>query len=276
MPDDSASDAAGAPKPGSSGDITMKKTAYYGLVITAIVGIAVGAFFAGYMAASNASAPDYVTRSQLQDILSKAQPAAAPAAPLTEPSAAPKLIVSTDDDPLIGDPDAPVTIVEFSDFECPFCQRFYLQTLPLIMEHYVEPGLVNIVYRDFPIDRIHPNARITHIASECADEQGMFWQYHDILFEKQSEWNKLGAGDIVDRVIEYAGALSLDTSAFASCLNDPAINAEIDADLEHGRQYGTTGTPAFFIGNDESGYDLVSGAKPFEAFVDAIDGKLLG
>ncbi len=251
----------------------MKRTAYYGLVITAVVGIAIGAFFAGYFVASSADASEYVTKSQLRDILSKAQPAAAivPSAPTI-----PKLIVSIDDDPMIGDPDAPVTIVEFSDFECPFCMRFYHQTFPSIMEHYVETGLANFVYRDFPLDNIHPNARITHIASECADEQNMFWPYHDLLFERQLEWNKLGAGDIVTRVVEYASILSLDIDAFTSCLNDPAINAEIDADIAHGVQYGVSGTPAFFIGNDDTGYVLVTGAKPFEAFVDVIDRNLLG
>jgi len=270
MSDDSGFDGAeeipGPARP--SGDVIMRKQAYYGLVATAIVGIAVGAFFAGYFVASTANGPEYVTRSQLQDLLSGAQPAAAgPAAPQ-------KLVVSLDDDPMLGSPDAPVTIVEFSDFECPFCARFHQQTLPLIMERYVETGAVNIVYRDFPIDSIHPNARIAHISSECADEQGMFWPYHDVLFERQSEWNGLGPGDVAGRLAAYAEMLSLDAGAFASCLGDPRISAEIDADKSEGGRYGASGTPAFFIGNAETGYDLVAGAKPFESFAQVIDRKL--
>ncbi len=270
MSDDTHNDGPGeAPRPAMPhSDITMKKSAYYGLVITAIVGIAVGTFFAGYFVAHTANAPEYVTRSQLQDLLSGMQPAAAgPAAPQ-------KLIVSPDDDPMIGSPNAPVTIVEFSDFECPFCARFHQDTLPLIMQNYVETGAVNIVYRDFPIDRIHPNARMAHIASECADEQGMFWPYHDMLFEGQSEWNRLGPEELAGQMVTYAGALSLDVDAFASCLENPVINAEISADKAQGSQYGATGTPAFFIGNDETGYELVSGAKPFESFVHVINQKL--
>jgi len=248
--------------------VAMNNAAYCGLVATAIVGIAVGTFFAGYFVASTVNEPEYVTKSQLQDLLSGAQPAAAgPAAPQ-------KLVVSLDDDPMIGNPNAPVTIVEFSDFECPFCARFHQQTLPLIMENYVETGAVNIVYRDFPIDSIHPNARIAHIASECADEQGRFWPYHDVLFERQSEWSDLGPGDVVGRVITYAEMLSLDAGAFASCLGDPRIDAEIDADKSEGSRYGASGTPAFFIGNDEAGYELVEGAKPFESFARVIDQKL--
>ncbi len=249
-----------------SGEVAMKRSAYHGLVITAIAGIAIGAFFAGYFVAHTANAPEYVTEEQLQDLLSGMRPAAA--------GPAGRLIVSLDDDPMIGDPDAPVTIVEFSDFECPFCARFHRETLPLIMQNYVETGAVNIVYRDFPIDRIHPNARAAHIASECADEQGAFWPYHDVLFEGQSRWSGLGPEELAGQLVSYAGDLSLDIGAFSSCLDNPAINAEISADKAQGGQYGVTGTPAFFIGNDEAGYELVGGAKPFESFVLVINQKL--
>jgi len=267
MSDDSDfDDAEEVSRPARPSDhVVMKQPAYYGWAVTAVVGIAVGAFFAGYFVASTVNEPEYVTRSQLQDLLSRAQPAAPQ-----------KLIVSLDDDPMIGNPNAPVTIVESSDFECPFCARFHQQTLPLIMENYVETGAVNIVYRDFPIDSIHPNARIAHIASECADEQGMFWPYHDILFEMQSEWSGLGSEDVVGQVITYAEMLSLDAGAFTSCLGDPGIGAEIDADKSQGSRYGASGTPAFFIGNAETGYEMVAGAKPFESFAQVIDQKLGG
>ena len=248
-----------------SGIITMKKSAYYGLVVTAIVGIAVGTFFVGYFVASFANTPDYVTRSQLEDLLSDTQPTVA---------IPQKLIISLDDDPMLGNPDAPVTVVEFSDFQCPFCSRFHQETLPLIVKNYVDSGQVNIVYRDFPIDRIHPNAKITHIAAECADEQGMFWQYHDILFERQSQWNKMDSESITNQVVEYAHLLSLDVDSFSECLRNPAIAAEVNADKADGTKYGATGTPAFFIGNEQTGYIHVNGAKPFESFVQVINQKL--
>lgn len=262
------------------GEVAMKRSAYHGLVVTAVVGIAVGAFFAGYLAASSTGQPEYVTQSQLQGLLAaqeqrhqqqRHQQTAPPPAPIPSPSG---LIVDADDDPVIGDPDAPVTIVEFSDFECPFCARFYHETLPLLKQNYIDTGVVKMVYRDFPIDSIHPNARLAHTAAECADEQGMFWPYHDILFERQPEWSGAGAGDAAAAMDAYAEELSLDAGAFGGCLDDPAVGAEIDADRIQGRQYGTTGTPSFYIGNDQSGYAHVGGAKPFESFVQAINAKI--
>jgi len=266
MSDSTGNPAEPATEQAPSDEVSMKKSAYRGLVATAIVGIAVGAFFAGYLAAHTADTADYVTESQLRDLLARVQ--------LASDSAPPKLVVSLDDDPVIGNPDAPVTLVEFSDFECPFCARFHEQTLPLIMENYVAGGAVKVVYRDFPIDRIHPNAMAVHIASECADEQGMFWQYHDMLFERQAERNGLNRDGVVTLAVQYAEALSLDTEEFTACLDDPAVRAEIEADRAQGSLYGVTGTPAFFIGNDQSGYAQVSGAKPFESFADIIGQKL--
>ena len=99
--------------------------------------------------------------------------------------------ISADDDPIIGNPDAEITIIEFSDFQCPFCARFHIQTLPTLMEEYIEKGTVKLVFRDFPIQSIHPNAVPASVAAECANEQGKFKQMHDILFENQNEWNKL-------------------------------------------------------------------------------------
>lgn len=239
---------------------TMTRSAYRGLLITALVGIIASTFFAGYFVAMYTNS-DYITRAQLEEMLVRVD-------------AEPKILISLDDDPMIGDPDAPVTIVEFSDFQCPFCSRFYHQTLPLIMENYVKQGTVNIVFRDFPIDQIHPNARITHIASECADEQNQFWPYHDILFEKQSQWKGLAAAEMAAAVVTYAQELSLDVPSFAACLSSPEINAEVNADKTAGVQYGVSGTPAFFIGNPQTGYILVSGAQPFDAFASAINQKL--
>lgn len=253
-------DRPGAPAPG----VSMSRGAYLGLVATAIAGIAVGAFFAGYVISSDG---DYVTRAQLESALARAEAPAAPAQ-------APRPAVSADDDPVLGSPDAPVTIIEFSDFECPFCSRFHRDTLPAIQQEYIATGVVKLVYRDFPIDRIHPNARAAHVASECADEQGMFWPYHDILFDRQGEWSGLDQALMRERVSAYASALQLDAAAFEECLESPAIGAEIDADKRAGSSYGVTGTPAFFVGSDAAGYEQISGAKPFGSFAAAIESAL--
>jgi len=180
-----------------------------------------------------------------------------------------------DDDPVKGNPDATVTIVEFSDFQCPFCKRFHQTTLPLILENYVDTGKVKFVYRDFPIASLHPNGAIpTALAAECADEQGMFWQYHDKLFQTQKNWERLAAEDVVIELKTFAGELGLDTNQFNDCLDSGKYRDEVNNDLQDGTSYGITGTPGFFIGNEERGYIKVSGAQPYSVFQNVLDQML--
>ncbi len=182
--------------------------------------------------------------------------------------------VSVDDDPAKGDPRAPVTIVEFSDFECPFCLRFYEETLPLIEARYVDTGKASFVYRDFPLG-FHQSALPAHVAAECADEQGAFWEYHDALFEAQAEWASAGPG-LRAALVGYAAALGLDAGEFSSCLDDPGMEAEVMADYSDGSEYGITGTPGFLVGSDGAGWEIVSGAQPFWVFERAIESRLAG
>jgi len=180
-----------------------------------------------------------------------------------------------DDDPVKGNPDATVTIVEFSDFQCPFCKRFHETTLPLILENYVDTGKVKFVYRDFPIQELHPNgAIITALAAECADEQGIFWQYHDKLFETQKNWERLAAKDVANELKTYAEELGLDTNQFNDCFDSGKYMDEVKNDLEDGASYGVRGTPGFFIGNEERGYIKVSGAQPYSVFQSVLDQML--
>jgi len=180
-----------------------------------------------------------------------------------------------DDDPVKGNPDATVTIVEFSDFQCPFCKRFHETTLPLILENYVDTGKVKFVYRDYPIQGLHPNGAIpAALASECADEQGMFWQYHDKLFQTQKNWERLAAENVVNELKTFAEELGLDTNQFNDCLISGKYLDEINNDLQDGTSYGITGTPGFFIGNEERGYIKVSGAQPYSVFQNVLDQML--
>ena len=180
-----------------------------------------------------------------------------------------------DDDPVKGNPDATVTIVEFSDFQCPFCQRFHQTTLPLILENYVDTGKVKFVYRDFPIQSLHPNGAFpAALASECADEQGMFWQYHDKLFQTQKNWERLATKDVGNEFKTFAEELGLDANQFNDCFNSGKYLDEINNDLQDGTSYGITGTPGFFIGNDEMGYIKVSGAQPYSVFQNILDQML--
>ena len=190
--------------------------------------------------------------------------------------AAPSAIlqVSIDDDPVKGDIDAPVTVIEFSDFQCPFCSRFYTNTLADLEENYIDTGKVKLVFRDLPLSSIHPNAFPAHVAAECADEQDKFWDYHDMLFEKQAEWSRLSSDGLSEKLLEYGTTVGLNTSNFESCLSSQEMEDEVNADLSEARTLGATGTPSFFIGNEENGYVKLIGAQPFASFQKTIDEQL--
>lgn len=169
----------------------------------------------------------------------------------------------TGEDPSIGSSGAPVTITEFSDFQCPFCGRFAQQTLPSIEENYINTGKARLVFRNFPLN-IHNNAEKAAEASECAHEQGMFWQYHDKLFENQ---NSLSVGDLK----KYAKDVGLDTEKFNDCLDSGRMAAEVQKDLNEGENIGVRGTPYFLVGKGS-----ISGACPFSTFDQAIKAELEG
>jgi protein-disulfide isomerase len=174
--------------------------------------------------------------------------------------------VSPDDDPVIGAADAAVTMIEFSDFQCPFCRRFFEQTLPQIEEEYIKPGKVRLVYRDFPLS-FHQQAQLAAEAAECADDQGKFREMHDRIFQGQTEW----AGNSEARAIfaGYAEAIGLDLEEFNRCLDSGQYKEEVQQDFNDGVKYGVTGTPTFFI----NGQKLV-GAQPFAAFQQIIEAEL--
>ena len=258
-------------------EITIKKSTYHNLLKGMVAAIAIAAFIGGYSIGTFDNSDSGVTTEELKEIISeiKTAPAPQPAQIPTQPTAPQVFRVSLDDDPVKGNPDAPVTIVEFSDFQCPFCSRFFDQTLPLIEENYINTGKVKLVYKDLPLDNLHPNARPVHIAAECADEQGKFWEYHDVLFETQSEWNRLSSADLSSQLNDYATTLGLNSASFDSCLSSQDIADEVNADLLQAASYGATGTPTFFIGTEKDGFIKLVGAQPYSAFQSAID-NLLG
>jgi protein-disulfide isomerase len=160
--------------------------------------------------------------------------------------------------PSVGPSAAPVTIVEFSDFQCPFCKRA-VATVNEIAKRY--PDQVRIVFRHFPLDG-HALARPAAEASACADAQGKFWPYHDLLFESSPELGQ-------ERLRELAGKSSLDLAAFDACLADGRLRARVEQDLAAGREAGVSGTPAFFV----NGIPL-SGARSVDEFVELIEREL--
>ena len=241
-----------------------------GIIIGIIAAVGVAAFFAGTFFAGMGA--DQLTEEDLDRAISKLElRLMQDRLPTAEP--APPVPVSADDDPIIGDPNAPITIIEFSDFECPFCARFYEQTLPQLESEYIDQGKVNLVFRDFPLQNIHPNAVAASLASECADDQNKF-KMHDLLFDEQSVWSRQNSTAFVATLSGYAAQIGIDQAAFDSCVTGGTHLEEISKDLQDGQSYGVSGTPGFFIGNEEIGFEELRGAQPYSSFKRIIDLQL--
>jgi protein-disulfide isomerase len=185
--------------------------------------------------------------------------------PGNTPQATTEPLIPLDDDPILGSPDAPVTMIEYSEYLCPYCRRFVLETLPLIEERYIDTGQVKLVFRDFPV---HGQGAIAMaMVAECAGDQGKFWEMHKVLFQRVDEWS--ASEELLATLQGYADELGLDQEAFTSCLEQGTPLERIQEDYNLGVQDGVSGTPSFVINGE-----LVVGAQPFEEFQRVIDEKL--
>lgn len=171
----------------------------------------------------------------------------------------PKTKVDHDPARLRGSPEAPITIVEFSDYQCQFCGRVEA-TLKNILKKY--EGKARLAYRDFPLTQIHSQAQSAAEASRCAADQGKFWEYHDLLFANQ---NKLDSASLTG----YAGQLKLDEKTFEKCVKDGRHKAAVEQDMQEGAKLGLSGTPAFFINGV-----FLNGAQPAAVFEQTIESEL--
>ena len=151
---------------------------------------------------------------------------------------APRFDVAVDDRPALGPAGAPVTVVEFTDYLCPFCRRYATETLPPILEAYGER--VRYVVRNFPVQPVNPMALPAAEAVECAHLQGRFWEYRDAVFREASPLDAA-------RLLALAGSTGLDSVAFASCVSSRATRTAVERDLLDAWSYGVSGTPTFFV-----------------------------
>jgi protein-disulfide isomerase len=179
-----------------------------------------------------------------------------------------------DTDPVLGDPDAPVTIVEFTDFQCPFCRSFWLSTFPQLKTDYIDTGKAKLVFRDVPLS-FHEAALPSAIGGQCALEQGKFWEYHDALFGQQMQ---LEADPTqvattvtygVPQIKAWARLAGVDGAAFDACVDAGTYADRVQEDTSAATGVGVDGTPSFFI----NGERLV-GAQPYAVFQAAIDRAL--
>jgi len=179
--------------------------------------------------------------------------------------------VNFGDDPILGSHEARIAIVEFSDYQCPYCKRFQTQVFPQLKKEYIDSGKVAFVYKDFPL-AMHANAKSAAIAANCAGEQDDYLDYQKALFEDQKAFGH-------DHYVVLAEQHKLDTDRFSTCLDDKKQIEEIEKDQAYGSSLGLTGTPSFFIGRVDQSDRVVSarlvvGAQPLHVFREVIDGLL--
>ncbi|NOT04261.1 MAG: DsbA family protein [Anaerolineales bacterium] len=231
--------------------VTFKKSHFYSVLV--VLAFAVG-ILVGYVAWG-------------RDTTTVVAPPAA-AAVAQQPAAAATAVpqyrryeIPTDGYPSLGPDDAKLVIVEFSDFQCPFCRRFHDETYQALLDAY--PGQIRFVYRNLPLTSIHPNAMPAAIASLCANDQDAYWDYHEKLFSSET----------LDEAtyIQYATDLDLDVDTFTACLSDGSHDAFIEEDMQFALDLGVQSTPTFFV----NGLAIV-GAQPLDKFQQIIDKELAG
>jgi protein-disulfide isomerase len=170
-----------------------------------------------------------------------------------------------------GNARASVVMIEFSDFQCPFCKRHVDATLPKIEETYIDTGKIRYVFMDYPLEAIHPHAFKAAEASHCAGEQKQYWKMHDRLFANQDKLAR-------DQLVAHASALGLDKVRFATCLDSDKYAGRIKASIAQGDKFGIDGTPAILLGRNRNGNieaaRMIVGSQPFDVLKEEVD-KLL-
>ncbi len=188
----------------------------------------------------------------------------------TQPPPPPQVVdVAVGKLPILGNANAKVTIVEFSDFQCPFCKRYFDDAGKQVQEKYINTGKAKLAYRHYPLTTIHPNAQKAAEASECANEQGKFWEYHDLLFGQQETWSPQSATDVLTSFTDLSGQAGLDTTKFRACLDSQKYKKNVDDDAAAGTTAQVDGTPAFFVNGNR-----ITGAQPFSEFQKVIEQEL--
>jgi protein-disulfide isomerase len=185
-----------------------------------------------------------------------------PSAPSTPtPANLSEVLKITKDDVILGDPNAPITMIEYSDYQCPFCKRFFDESEAILRKEYIEGGKVKMIYRDFPLPG-HPYAMPSAEAANCAKDQGKFWAYHDLIFKNQ---NNLATIDY----LKLAEELKMNVQEFKNCLDSNKYTQKIQNDYNSASSIGVNGTPTFFINGKQ-----VVGAQPYSVFKNIIEQEL--
>ena len=210
---------------------------YYFLAIPVILGIGMGAFLVTDMQEDDSDEIKFTPKSLTQN-----------------------------GSPVLGSDSAPITIVEWGDYQCTYCFKFHDEKLGQIITDYVDSGKVKVVFQDFPLNG--PDSALAAQATHCADDQGKFWQYHDVLYRN---WGGENTGWITTSILSsFANDISLDMDKFEDCLQSQTHKDKVLDSYQRGQEFGITGTPSFVIFNDSQMIKIV-GNQPLDVFTQSID-----
>lgn len=194
------------------------------------------------------------------------------ASTLSQPEFRTESLQIPDGYPLLGLPSAPVTIVEYGDYQCTNCQRFATQTKPLIVENYVNSGKVKLIFKDFVI--YGNDSANGALGAHCANDQGKFWEMHDLMYQNQEGTNSGWLS--VDSIRKFASSIDLEMQQFDSCFDDKKYASRVAEGLNEGKTLGVNGTPTFIIIDSSGEMMTVRGAQPFSTFSQILDEALEG
>ena len=193
--------------------------------------------------------------------------------PTIQQSGPPKITINTfldNGSPVLGNPDAPITLVEFGDYQCHFCNVFFHSTEEDILKNYVETGKVKMIFKDYTI--IGTDSVTAAHGAHCAGDQGMFWEYHDVLYNNWTGENNGWASS--DNLLQFAQEIELDIDEWSNCMLDSKYSQIIIDSSNDARNLGITGTPAFFVIGPDNKITKINGAKPYENFKEILDFEL--
>ncbi len=174
---------------------------------------------------------------------------------------------SETESPVQGSPDAGITIVEFGDYQCPKCKSWFTNTKPSISENYIQTGKANLVFVDIAF--IGKDSNSAAQASYCAEDQGMYWQYHDMLYTSQARYN--GGWASVENLNGFASDLGLDTELFGECLDSGKYQERVNTNTADAQAYGVSATPSFLIISSDGQEERVAGPQPYSVFESLLD-----
>jgi protein-disulfide isomerase len=242
--------------------VSIKKSTYNKLIIGLIVAIVIVAFLAGFGFGSETGQSVSPKQPQLQ----------------LGPDQSSKKMLGTinfevpDFARIIGEESAPISIVEFGDYQCPFCKRFFDQTEPQLLQEYVMTGKAKFYFLDFVI--VGPDSLTLAEGAWCADDQGKYYEYHDYVYSNQGDENS-GWGT-PDKIKNLVGNIQgIDVEEFSLCLDSKKYESRVQQLTALAQGLGSTGTPTSFIGNEELGFTKITGAQPYAAFQQVLDQLLV-